>query len=266
MPGIVVGASGSRGSSAAVRWAAAEAALRAERLLLVHAWGLPVSVTVDLAPGAHPDVGTAASSAAVMGEPADVLLGVDADLLVLGPGPERDRLSPLVRRLLHEAPQPVVVVHGPALARTGRVVVGVCGTAASAEALRWAAEEAELRSAELVVVHAWQVHPTSLTEVFLPARAVPGQQGPVVGRLRAWVQETLGSRPTADVRLRAEHGGSLDGLLDAATDADLLVLGRSEHGALHRLVLGAVGDDVGGLARCPVAVVPAVPSRLRSPV
>jgi nucleotide-binding universal stress UspA family protein len=266
VPGIVVGASGSRGSSAAVRWAADEAALRAERLLLVHAWSLPLSVTVDLPPGAHPDIGTAATSAAVMGDPADVLLGVDADLLVVGPGPVRDRLSPLARRLLHESRQPVVVVHGAPRGRTGRVVVGVCGTAASAQALRWAAEEARLRSADLVVVHAWQVHPTSLTEVFLPARAVAGQQGPVVDRLRTWVHATLGSRAPTDVRLRAEHGGSLDGLLDAATEADLLVLGRSEHGALHRLVLGAVGDDVGGLARCPVAVVPAAPSRLRSPV
>lgn len=264
MPGIVVGASGSADSAAAVRWAAAEAALRSEPLLLVHVWDLPLEVTVDLPPGDHPDVDVEVTSVALTGEPAEVLLGLDTGLLVLGPGPVRDRLSPLVRRLLHEARHPVVVVHGSPRRQTGRVVVGVCGTVASAQALRWAAEEAALRAAELVVVHAWQVHPTSVTEVFQPAKAVPHQQGPAVDRLRGWVTETLGQRRSAEVRLCAEHGGNLDGLLDAATGADLLVLGRSEHGALHRLVLGAVGDDVSGLASCSVAVVPAVESRART--
>jgi len=261
---VVVGASGSASSSAAVRWAAAEAALRSEPLTLVHAWDVPLGVSVDLAPGGHPDADLAATSVAVHGEAADVLLAQDASVLVLGPGPVRDRLSPLVRRMLHEAAVPVVVVHGSPRRTAGRVVVGVCGTAASRGALRWAAEEARLRAAELVVVHAWQVHPTSVAEVFQPARAVPHQQGPAVDRLRAWVEETLGPAGTADVRLRAEHGGTLDGLLDAAIEADLLVLGRSEHGALHRLVLGAVGDDVSSLARCAVAVVPGVVSRDRA--
>jgi nucleotide-binding universal stress UspA family protein len=259
--GVVVGASGSAGSSVAVRWAAAEAALRAEPLTLLHVWDVPLRLRLDLAAGEHPDVDLDATSLAVPGEVAQALLAHPASLLVLGPGPLPERLSPLVRRLLHESPSPVVVVHERPGRRTGRVVVGVCGTAASQRALRWAAEEARLRAAELVVVHAWQVHPTSVADVFLPARAVPGQQGPAVDRLRGWVSETLGPAGAAEVRLQAEHGGTLDGLLDAATDADLLVLGRSAHGALHRLVLGAVGDDVSGLARCAVAVVPGVESR-----
>ena len=43
----------------------------------------------------------------------------------------------------------------------GRIVVGIDGTEHAAAALRWAAEEAALRSATLVAVHAIGISPAS---------------------------------------------------------------------------------------------------------
>ena len=43
----------------------------------------------------------------------------------------------------------------------GRIVVGIDGTEHAAAALRWAADEAGLRSATLVVVHAWSFVPVT---------------------------------------------------------------------------------------------------------
>jgi nucleotide-binding universal stress UspA family protein len=36
-------------------------------------------------------------------------------------------------------------------------------------------------------------------------------------------------------------------------------LGRGEHTGMGRLFHGAVGDDLGGLVPCPVAIVPGPP-------
>ena len=43
----------------------------------------------------------------------------------------------------------------------GKIVVGIDGTDHAAAALRWAAEEAALRSATLVAVHAWSFVPVT---------------------------------------------------------------------------------------------------------
>ena len=43
----------------------------------------------------------------------------------------------------------------------GKIVVGIDGTDHAAAALRWAAEEAALRSATLVAVHAWSYVPVT---------------------------------------------------------------------------------------------------------
>ena len=44
-------------------------------------------------------------------------------------------------------------------------------------------------------------------------------------------------------------------LVDASTDASLVVVGASGHGALHDALLGSVSQEVVERAHCPVAVV-----------
>ena len=50
----------------------------------------------------------------------------------------------------------------------GKIVVGIDGSEHAAAALRWAAEEAALRTATLEAVHAWTYVPL----------ATPGRRGP----------------------------------------------------------------------------------------
>jgi nucleotide-binding universal stress UspA family protein len=219
----------------------------------VHAWDEPVAVAVELDPTDLPELQGPAMSQALPGSVASVLLAQQADLLVLGGRASARHPTHLMRSLLHSTRCPVVVLHETDAPAGERVVVGVGGTEASRLALRWAADEAWLRQLPLTVVHAWQVHPTSTTDVLHPARAVPSQGRHAQTRLAGWVQAVLGQRP---VELVLSHGPRLEALLEVSEGADLVVLGRSPHSSLDRVVHGAVGDDVSALAGCPVVIVP----------
>ncbi len=248
--GVVVGMSLASACPQAVRWASREAALRGLPLTLLHAWALPVEVTVPVAPGLLPDVDGASTASVRTGRAAEVLLGHGADLLVLGAGRHG---RGVVGRVLRRSRCPVVTVPPTDRAGTGLVVVGVCGTPASDAALRWAAQQARLHGSRLQVVHAWQVHPTSVRELLRPGDAVVGQAAGVSRQVEAWAAAVLGA---AAPEVVAVHGPPLEGLCDASAQADLLVLGRGLHGLLARVLGGAVATDLSALARCPVAVVP----------
>lgn len=139
---IVVGVDGSEGSDAALRFAAAEAALRGAKLRAVCAWEIPSVVyattwgvaadeepTVrgraqDILGGALSEVerlepGIDSDSRAVHGQPADVLVqeSQDADLLVVGSrgfgGFKRLMLGSVSQQVAHHASCPVVIVPSP---------------------------------------------------------------------------------------------------------------------------------------------------------
>ena len=84
----------------------------------------------------------------------------DADIVVVGArglgGFRGLILGSVSQRVLENAPCPVAVARGTDEGR-GRIVVGVDGSKGSADALRWAAEEARNRGATLVVVHGWEI-------------------------------------------------------------------------------------------------------------
>jgi len=254
MAGVVVGVSRAGGSGSAVHWACAEAVLRNLPLTLVHAWHEPLDLSIELAAGAQPEITFPATSRAVPGNVPAVLLAQQPDLLVLGGREGTPHLSAITRACLHQASFPVVIVPAARPPMSRRVVVGLNGSAASRAALAWAAGEARLRLADLVVVHIWQVHPRSTAQVLRPARARPGQQRAAQERLRTWVQTQLGP---VDVELHALHGGPLDRLLQVSLDAELLVLGHGLHTGFGRLLHAAVSDDLSALTPCPVAVIPA---------
>lgn len=136
---IVVGVDGSEGSDAALRFAAAEAALRNAKLRVVCAWEIPAAVyaaTWSLAGEAEPGFGDRArdtaskalsdvarlqpgidrDSRAVRGQPAEVLLreSQDADLLVVGSrglgGFKSLLLGSVGQQVVHHATCPVVIV------------------------------------------------------------------------------------------------------------------------------------------------------------
>lgn len=253
MAGVVVGVHHADTSGTAVRWASTAAELRGLPLTLVHAWDEPLDLTVDLDPRSLPDLLGPATSCAVHGPTEAVLLARHPELLVLGGHQGARHLNRLTRSCLDHVTCPVVVVPHAEQPQTGRIVVGVCGTQASGTALRWAAEEALLRRAGLIVCYVWQVHPSSVQDVLHPSRAVPAQAAAARERIDHWVQQVLG--PTA-IEVQVTHGGPLDGLLEASGRADLIVVGRGVHRRLSQLLHGAVSDDLTGLAPCPVVVTP----------
>jgi nucleotide-binding universal stress UspA family protein len=252
--GVVVGVSRNETSSAAVRWASVEAASRGLELTLVHAWREPVQVSVELTSADLPDLrGTAVSRAVESANPADALLAARPDLLVLGGRRPTGYLSRVTRTCLHRATCPVVIIPETGRRPTGRIVVGVSGSGAARTALAWAAHEAELREADLVAVHAWQVRPTSPQELLFPSRAVPVQQGTAMHRLRGWVDAVQGA---ASIAVRVVHAAPLDAIIELSRDADLLVLGRGTHSWLAGLLHPAICTDLPALVCCPVAVIP----------
>jgi nucleotide-binding universal stress UspA family protein len=127
-----------------------------------------------------------------------------------------------------------------------RIVVGVDGSADGHRALAWAVEEARLRACELDVVQAWE---------YLGVYTVdPDSRQLAHSKLEAAVAglETSG----VDVKPRLVEGRPVEALLEAARDADLLVVGSRGHGGLAATVLGSVSTGVVRHAPCPVVVVP----------
>ncbi|MCP2257793.1 Nucleotide-binding universal stress protein, UspA family [Streptoalloteichus tenebrarius] len=137
--------------------------------------------------------------------------------------------------------------------RSREIVVGVDGSDAGQRALRWAVEEALVRGCAVRVVTAWVPEP--LTEfAFASTRDVPGE---LEEDLRREVDELLAELPEPPVvRISVAQGPPAAVLLDAATDADLLVVGAHRGGLLREITLGSVSTTCVRHARCPVVVLP----------
>ncbi len=143
--------------------------------------------------------------------------------------------------------------------RTHRVVVGVDGSPNSVAALRFAAEEARLRRAELHVVHAWNFTPAPPAFAPMPSLGPSvAEQEEAAGRLlSASVAEAIGGNPDVTVVETLVNAPAAEALRDAATGADLLVVGARGHTGLIGAVLGSTAVAVVKHAPCPVVVVPA---------
>jgi nucleotide-binding universal stress UspA family protein len=110
-----------------------------------------------------------------------------------------------------------------------KIVAGIDGSDASKEALRWAAEEARLRRAEVVAVHAWQAPPP--VPAFEPARALdfvsilPQLEEAADKLARSIVAEVLGDDSDVKVEPVSIEGPAPAVLIDAAADAEMIVVG-----------------------------------------
>ena len=136
----------------------------------------------------------------------------------------------------------------------GRIVVGVDGSEHGRRALLWAHHEAGLRGDELTAVLAWglfdQLHVgggASFDPDYGPADAAAA--------LDATIADSLGADAANEIRKEAVCDLPARALLDAAHDADLLVVGPRGRGELRELMLGSVTQACLHHARCPVAVV-----------
>jgi nucleotide-binding universal stress UspA family protein len=137
------------------------------------------------------------------------------------------------------------------MART--ITVGLDGSPESRAAAEWAAREAELRQVPVRLLHVWQPVPE------------PMAQAPLLGaethqhwteRIPREAAEGLRLRhPGVEVSTEQRAGAPAEVLLDAARDAELLVLGSRALSGLTGFLIGSVGQSVVARAEVPVILV-----------
>jgi nucleotide-binding universal stress UspA family protein len=139
-----------------------------------------------------------------------------------------------------------------------RIVVGVDGSEEARVALRWALHEARFRGAELMVAHVWQpldlvVPPGTLSD---PALDFQSDLETGASRVLDAAMVELGDDIEGiDVRTQLLDDGSVAGrLVDAATGAELLVVGSRGWGGVRGRLLGSVSQQCAHHTRCPLVI------------
>jgi nucleotide-binding universal stress UspA family protein len=142
--------------------------------------------------------------------------------------------------------------------KTGhRIVVGIDGSDASREALRWAATEAQARNVELHVVGVWSF-PMYLDPMG-GAHPLPNLLERSEERERkiidSEIESVLGTSPAISIVKTLRCGSTVPELLDASRGADLLVVGSRGRGGFMSALLGSTAMHCVQHATVPVAVV-----------
>jgi len=138
-----------------------------------------------------------------------------------------------------------------------KIVVGIDGSEASKNALRWAVEDARVRGAEVIALHAYEepmpgADAAPVAPVDLPGLVTEFYEG-ALKFVTDVVNEVVGNAVTVDVAPIAVEEEPAKALLDAARDADLLVVGSHGHG-VSGLLLGSVSLECAQHAACPVLI------------
>jgi nucleotide-binding universal stress UspA family protein len=140
---------------------------------------------------------------------------------------------------------------------TGAIVVGMDGSDHADRALGWAIEEAKLRGAVVKVVAAWHVP----AFVYGAPGFVPLAGEPLDDQIRAAAERvaTAAAERVRTAGLEADavvqQGQAADVLVDAAANADLLVVGSHGHGGFTGLLLGSVSAQCAHHSPCPLVIV-----------
>lgn len=129
------------------------------------------------------------------------------------------------------------------------VVVGVDGSQCSKDALRWAANYAELAGATLRAVISYK------TELYVGGSPNAGLTAQAREALDEAVSNVLGAKPSVSVTSDVIAGHPAQVLVEASRSADLLVVGSRGHGAFVGMFLGSVSNHCVHHAKCPVVVV-----------
>jgi nucleotide-binding universal stress UspA family protein len=137
------------------------------------------------------------------------------------------------------------------------IVVGVDGSGASVDALRFAIREARLHHAGVKAVNAWHVPPSAYGSGFAPTvvdfDAFPKLAKEAVDKA---IAEAGAAGGDVEVRSEVAQGQPADVLCEAAKGADLLVVGSRGLGGFRGLVLGSVSQQCAHHAPCPIVIVP----------
>lgn len=135
-----------------------------------------------------------------------------------------------------------------------KIVVGVDCSEHSSVALRWAARDGAARGLPVEALMAWS---------YLDQRAADGTQEfdpqwsgeKALARLESFVAEAMaGADLEVEVRCAVANDLPARALLDAADDAEMLVVGARGLGGFKGLLLGSVSRQVVDHAPCTVVV------------
>ena len=147
----------------------------------------------------------------------------------------------------------------------GKIVVGVDGSEAAHEALRFAAEEAKARGWRLLVIYAWKFVSAPLTSdldsTTMPQdhilEDVDTERSAAETVLESVLREVFSQAPPVEFESHIVEGDAADALVAAAEDAELIVVGSRGRGRFKSALLGSVSSHVVHHATCPVVVVKA---------
>lgn len=286
-PRVIIGVDGSEGSIEALRWAAHEAARRDVSLHVMTCAQLPITVeasmvgggsfagssmdsiiaeqervnqrAVDLARTFGLDI--AVSGETVLGAPGYALVSASHadDIVVVGatshPGRLTDLLGSVATVVTHRAKGTAIVVHGapPRDYSLQKVVVGVDGSPSSDAALLWAAEEATISGAQVLLVHGW-----TYPYVGMKSAASEPRDEMRLDAMRVLEHATNRVKeiaPALSTQAIICEEAPAKAILDAAVGADLVVVGSRGRGGFASLLLGSVSRTVLQHSPCPVAVI-----------
>jgi nucleotide-binding universal stress UspA family protein len=285
---IVVGIDGSGTSRTALRWAVAEARLRAARLRILAAywWTWPSDefdglselpqylgqrfeemAAEAVAEARALEPGVEVTGGAVLSEPASALLeaGRTAAMVVVGNrghgGFASLLLGSVSQQVATHAAGPVIVVRGRADPPSGPIAVGVDASPSAQHALELGFEEAQRRDCELVAVRSYPVpSPPRGDDVPPPLYDQDAVRAAAAENLNAALAPWREKYPTVPVKAVIGPGSPAKNLVDASSEAGLLIVGSRGHGALVGSLLGSVGLQLLHHADCPVMIVHSEPA------
>ncbi|PYE12741.1 nucleotide-binding universal stress UspA family protein [Williamsia limnetica] len=255
---IVVGVDGSSASRQALLWAAHESRRRRTRLMLVpttrppvlyygNGMGVWASIDVDTfrtdecqalldeALTVAADVTKGAVAAEITNNQPTVQPVVDliershrAQMIVLGAHGPGKHVGALARSVAAHSPCPVVILHHSPkhqIPATGPVVLGINDATTSAPTVEAAFEEASLRCVDLVVIHRWSTDATEACDDSVLEWALELEEYTALSEeLKPWQQRF----PSVTVRLGVVRTSARRALVEAASDAQLVVVGRRD--------------------------------------
>lgn len=270
MERIVIGIDTEAASQVAVDWVIRRAQREPAAIRLVKAFDMLIDAPLrdaemlartkarieEAAPGA--EVETKLIDGSIM----EALVGQSssADLVVLG----YHRRHPLLSALSGALPVrfaarshcATVVVPEDWEPRDGAIVLGIGDDEVAETATEFAVREAQHPRRPLELVHAWQLPTPSwdaIGALIASADDLHDAHRDILGGVTDRLRQT---HPALEIRESLAQGPTALALLDAAQDAELVVLGTHRRGLASGLILGSTAIDLLPQSRIPVCIVP----------